>query len=396
MLDFIIDKENCTGCTACFNACPVNCILMVDDEEGFKYPNSNESCIECGKCESVCPILNKLEKKSTEYKNQHCVAAISKNNEVWLESTSGGAFTEICNTYGDSETVIFGAKFDGLNIIHSYVIGVENLDELRKSKYVQSNLGSSFTDVKRFLKEDKKVIFSGTPCQIAGLKSYLNKEYLNLLCVDLICHGVGSPKVFNDSLADLSKTYSSEIIKYDFRYKDRKRNKHFDYATQYHFSSGRKSILELDNYNKLFLSQLCIRPSCQGNCRYRNKNRLSDITIADFKGKSRIFPLDKDSRNYSTIVINSEKGESVFKNLHNRMKILECEMKDIEKYNPLFFKHTQDNYNRDNFFKDYINGISINELTSKYTKKEKRALINKVKKAIPYRFKLIIIRILNK
>lgn len=396
MLDFIIDKENCTGCTACFNACPVNCISMIDDEEGFKYPHSSEDCIECGKCKKVCPVLNKAEEKSLEYKNQHCVAAISKNNEVWLNSTSGGAFTEICNTYGDSETVIFGAKFNGLNIIHSYVVGVENLYEFRKSKYIQSDLGNSFSEVRRFLKENKKVIFSGTPCQIAGLKSYLNKEYLNLLCIDLICHGVGSQKVFNDCLADLSKTYCSEIIKYDFRYKDRKRNKHFDYTTQYHLKSGKKSILELDNYNKLFLSQLCIRPSCQERCIYRNKNRLSDITIADFKGKPRIFPLDKDSRNYSTIVINSKKGENVFENLHNRMKMLECEMKDIEKYNPLFFKHTQDNQDRDSFFKDYINGKSIDELVSKYTKKEKKTLLNKVKRVMPYSVKLLIIRMLNK
>ncbi len=199
MLYFLDAKKDCTGCSACKNICPVNCISMIEDEEGFNYPVADDRCISCAKCELICPIKNKKNISDMEIK-QYAAAAITKNPEVWAASSSGGAFTEICNAYGDSETIIFGARVDGLKVIHDHVVGVENIGMFRKSKYVQSSVTHHFTKAKEFLELDKRVIFTGTPCQIAGLRAYLNKEYVNLLCVDLICHGVGSPKVFQSSI----------------------------------------------------------------------------------------------------------------------------------------------------------------------------------------------------
>ena len=149
MLKFINQKKNCTGCTACYNICPVNCISMKEDKEGFLYPVENDRCIHCNKCRDVCPIFNNKTQRYPDIK-QYSAAAVSKNIDVWTESTSGGAFVEISRTFGDENTIIFGATFQWLKVIHSYVVGAQNANIFSKSKYVQSVLGNSFKETENF------------------------------------------------------------------------------------------------------------------------------------------------------------------------------------------------------------------------------------------------------
>jgi coenzyme F420-reducing hydrogenase beta subunit len=387
MLYFLNNKKDCTACTACVNVCPVNCISMIQDKEGFEYPVADEKCIHCKKCENICPIENKRTEGFIDI-NQFAVAAVTNDYSIWKSSTSGGAFTEICNSFGGDETVVFGAKFEGFKVVHDYVVGINNIQVFRKSKYIQSSLLNSFVLAKDFLEQGKQIIFSGTPCQIAGLKSFLNKEYDNLLTIDLICHGVGSPKVFNSVVEYYGRKYGSKIIEYSFRNRRILFGNQRLFISKHRLENGKTYHINRDIYNDFFLNQLCLRPSCGGNCKFRSINRTSDITIADFKNKSDIFPKLRDSKNYSTIIVNSIKGSIVYNGLHKTMTIFPCDLEDIKKYNPLFCKHTKGNPLRNEFFKDYIEEEEIDLLVNKYLSKREPKIKQICKDILPHRFKV--------
>ena len=392
LLDFIKDKSTCTGCTACVNACLVGCISMVEDEEGFLYPHADELCIHCDICKRICPLFNNNTERKPDTE-QYAAAAVTRNDIMWKRSTSGGAFTEICNAIGDHETIVFGATFNGLKVEHTYVIGVENIGVFRKSKYVQSELGDCYKQVESFLLEGKKVIFSGTPCQVAGLRSYLRKEYDNLFCIDLICHGVGSPKVFDESLEYIGQKYKTRVAKYEFRHKRVFLGNFHEYLSRYEFDNKTTASENMDVYTRFFLLQLCLRPSCQSNCRFRTCNRMGDITLGDFKGKSLVFPRLVEYRNLSTIVVNSQKGDLAFKQLHKSMDIFKCSIDDVKKHNPLFYRTTRDNPERDLFFSDFINGVDIEHLLNKYGRINKLSPV--IRAWVPYSLKWWIRRLLN-
>lgn len=202
----INDKKDCCGCAACVQRCPKQCITLHEDNEGFLYPQVDESlCIDCGLCEKVCPVINQADERTP----LGVYAAKNPNESVRMQSSSGGVFTMLAERIIDEDGVVFGACFDERwEVVHSYVETKEALAKFRGSKYVQSKIGSTYQQVEGFLKSGRKVLFSGTPCQIAGLKKYLRKEYDNLLAVDFICHGVPSPGVF--------RTYLQEEINRSF------------------------------------------------------------------------------------------------------------------------------------------------------------------------------------
>jgi len=189
----IEDKQICTGCYACLNICPEQCVSMNNDNEGFWYPVvDNERCIDCGLCVKVCPIINRVE-----YENKPITyACINNREDIRLESSSGGIFTLIAEQIIACGGIVFGARFDdNFNVIHDYVDTKEGLQKFRGSKYLQSRIGETFKEVEKQLEKGRKVLFSGTPCQIAGLKSFLDKPNDSLFTVDIICHGVPSPLV---------------------------------------------------------------------------------------------------------------------------------------------------------------------------------------------------------
>ena len=365
----IIKKEDCTGCHACYNICPKECITMDHDVEGFLYPNINtEKCIKCNLCEKVCPIIHqeKIENNPIAY------GSYNKNKDIRNQSTSGGIFTLIAESVISSGGVVFGAGFDeNYNVIHSSTDDISGLEKFRGSKYVQSKIGNTYKQVKQLLKEDKKVLFTGTPCQIGGLKSYLGKDYSNLICQDIVCHGVPSQYVWQHYKNLISK--DRNIKKINFRDKSTGWKR---YSLKFDFTDG-KSYEEVGNKNdyiKGFIKNLYLRPSCY-ECAYKTLNRQSDITLADFWGVEGILPNLDDNKGTSLIFINTDKGKEIFDKIKSDII---CERVDIEKsiiYNPCAVKSCEKNKCRNKFLSEYENK-DFNRLIQLYTKDKQYIKIN--------------------
>jgi len=322
---------------------------MQSDDEGFLYPMADASiCINCGLCEKVCPIVNPKQENTYPQKS---VAAVTKDYRIWKRSASGGAFSEICRQWSDDTTLIVGAAWNGLCVHHIGVIGYDNIAPLCKSKYISSPIEDTFIEIKHHLEKGKKAIFSGCPCQVDGLRHFLRKDYDNLLTIDFICHGQGSPLVFKESMAVLGKQLGEAVLSYEFRAK--RRIHETDYLALVKTSKCAYYIAQ-DPYIQLFLSQDALRPSCGENCRYRNIHRPSDLTIADCKGLTKIYPdLIGSKRNYSTIVSNTVKGEILLNSLKQTMEVRPCSIDNVIEYNPLFAHQTWFSKNRDAFFGEF-------------------------------------------
>ena len=217
MID-IKSKQECCGCQACFNICPKNAIEMIEDNEGFKYPSINkEKCIKCGLCEKVCPYVNEYSKKQI-LNESIAYGGWNLNEEIRRISSSGGIFTAIAKYIIEKNGVVCGAIFDeNLNVVHDIVDNLNDLKKMNGAKYVQSDMRDNLKKIKKYLDNGRLVLFSGTPCQVSGLNSYLNKEYNNLYTCDIVCHGVPSPKVFNKYKKELEKDNSSKISFINFR-----------------------------------------------------------------------------------------------------------------------------------------------------------------------------------
>lgn len=331
-------KEDCCGCNACVQVCPKKCIAMGEDQEGFLYPHIDQCiCINCGLCEKVCPVINQGKSRQP----LAVFAAKNPNETMRLLSSSGGIFSLLSEYILEEKGVVFGARFnDKWQVVHDYTETKEGLSVFRGSKYVQSHIGSSYAQVKQFLEQGRLVLFSGTPCQIAGLKRYLFKDYKNLVTLDIICHGVPSPKVWRNYLdvkvASESRKkrllpngiYDKKHISNIF-FRDKCSGwKKFSFAlaiTLADSSERKKQILLSDVfseniYMKGFLGDLYLRPSCY-NCPSRCGKSESDITLGDFWGIQKVLPYYDDDKGVSAILIyNSELLEKIknflFENSH--------------------------------------------------------------------------------
>lgn len=316
MID-IKEKKNCCGCEACVQRCPKSCITMREDNEGFLYPEIDKDiCIDCGLCEKVCPVINQAE----ERKPLAVYAAKHKDEQIRMASSSGGAFTAIAERVIDEGGVVFGAKFNqDWNVVHSYTETKEGLGAFRGSKYVQSRIGESYKEAEGFLKAGRKVLFSGTPCQIAGLKRFLRKEYDNLLTVDFICHGVPSPKIWREYLKNKTDSIASrfsgqkEIDVENVFFRDKclgwKKYK-FTLNISIINKGGLENKIKISEpfnnniYLRGFLTDLYLRPSCH-NCPTKSLKSGSDFTIGDFWGVQKIMPQIDDDKGVSVIIVNS-------------------------------------------------------------------------------------------
>lgn len=360
----LIDKNHCTGCGACVNACPFDAIAMVSDVEGFLHPRVDSvRCVDCGKCTRACPLLSQSVAPEQVGKNPLC--GCSGDIDVWRTSASGGAFTEVCNALSGANPIVFGAKFEDVScVVHKCVEGVDSIGLLRKSKYVQSDIGFSLRECKRYLEAGRQVIFSGTPCQIAGLSGFLGKEYPNLLTVEFICHGVGSPKVFGSCLKNLEKKYGKEIVSYTFRHKtdDPKLLNH--YVSRIKFADDSICVVVDDLYNRLFLSQAILRSSCVGKCRFRDEKRFADITLCDCRGERRLYP-DKDEKNWSVVVANTTKGFMIVEMLRKRMDLKPYSYELLKSRNPLYWRDVSTNPPRSEFFSRYVAGQDVEWIAKK-------------------------------
>lgn len=359
----ITDKSQCCGCWACENICPKHCIEMKPDHEGFRYPEINqEECIECGLCEKVCPNLK--EKQNDILPINHYIIQ-NKNKDILRDSTSGGFFSVISEYAIQNHGVVFGASFDDkMELRHTYAESYAECHPFRGSKYVQSQIKDSYQKAKDFLHQGRLVVFSGTPCQIAGLKSYLRKDYENLITVDLVCHGVPSPLLLKKYLEYHSKEKNSPIIGY------LSRDKYYGYSystasiffkdknISYH--KGKESDIMLG----LYFKNICSRPSCY-QCHYKTIHRISDFTIFD------CWDAPSSSKEFSdqgatNIFIHTEKGNALFQKIKNHFIYKTEDIQKIILRDGIMIKNSvPQNPYRDAFFRD-LNILNFDQIKKKY------------------------------
>lgn len=393
-------RDCCTGCSACFAACPKRCIVMRRDAEGFLQPSVGDGCVECGSCTRACPLLNEIRGNAAD--GQLAVAAIAKDQDVWADSSSGGAFTCVCEAFAamdeDAETVVFGAAMEFPKVVHR-ACPASDVSPLRRSKYVQSDMGDSFREVRSLLRAGKRVVFSGTPCQVAGLASFLGQRSSSksLLLIDLICHGVGSPAVFESCMESVSAR-GGRVVGYSFRNKVpflgnyERHLSRYEYLDRCLFKKDRYEVV--DDYNKLFLSQLCLRRSCAERCPYRMRERFGDVTLADLNGRAHLYPDVEDPRGWSSIVANSEKGNTVVGLLSDCMSVYPSSPDDVARFNPLFERTTPGNPMRDEFFADWIAGASVERLLGTYW--QKPPLVDRLARYVPHGARVVIKKIMHR
>ena len=374
----IENKENCCGCWACANICPKDAITMVEDEKGFKYPKiDKEKCINCGLCEKVCPIINNKNVK----REVKAYACFNKNLEIRIYSSSGGIFSLIANYILDLNGVVFGAQFDKeFNVVHSYIDNKKDLYKFQCSKYVQSEIGDTYRKAKELLDNDKYVLFTGTPCQIEGLYKFLRKDYDKLYTQDFICHGVPSPRVWRKYLKETNNKYKEQPKEISFRSKD---NSWQDFELKILYKNNvYRNTQGKDTYLRAFLNDICLRDSCY-KCNFKKKNRVSDITLADFWGIDNIDKSMNDDKGTSLVVVNSDKGKELFEKLKDNMEYKEVNLDDAIKYNMNMITSVKMNKNREKFFNE-LDETDLDSLVKKYIKKRSivRRVLGKAKRIV--------------
>ena len=370
----IIDKCECTGCHACYNVCPTGSIAMSTDDEGFWYPQIDlATCVDCDQCLKFCPIVHTVSIDN----NPIAYAAFHKVDDIRMQSSSGGVFTAFAENVLCKGGVVFGACFDkSFNVVHDYIESVEDIYRLRGSKYVQSKIGDAYKLVRNFINQKRLVLFTGTPCQLSGLKSYLWADSEYLVTQDIICHGVPSPKVWQKYLDQF--TLKDNIQSVSFRNKDmgwaRFSMKVATIGKQY------RRDLTSDNFLKAFLSDLCLRPSCH-HCKFKGLNRESDVTLADFWGVELILPDMNDNKGISLVLINSEKGHKLFNNVNNALICKPVDILEATKYNKAATQSIPLPEKRQYFF-EHLNELPFDSLVEKCTKEKNitkfRRLVHKI------------------
>lgn len=393
MIDNIIKKNECCGCFGCLNSCPKNCIKMESDNEGFWYPKVNyDECIKCNLCIKNCPALNIQNQNDDILKEAKVIAAYSKDEELRLDSTSGGIFSEIAKYYIKENGVVYGAIYNDEHLVEHYRgITIKDIDKLRQSKYLQSNIGNIYQSIKKDLIEEKKVLFVGTPCHIAALNNYLNKNYENLTTIDFLCRGINSPEAYKQYLKDLEKKYLSKIKKVIFKNKTYGWHR---FSTKIIFENGKEYIQDryTDTYMRGYLEgNLFMRPSCH-ECRYKTLPRHADITLGDFWGIEKIKPhLDQD-KGTSIFMLNTERGKEIFEVVKEKIIFEEMKMEDIYLGNVALTQRVNLNQKQEKmriiFFESYKNREFINFITELLHESILRKVLRKVK----YQLKKFIIR----
>ena len=335
-------KEDCCACGACFNICPKNAIEMVTDEYGFKYPKINDKkCINCNACKRVCAY------QYVEEKNRPIAVFVSarKDSEKIMKSASGGIFATLAEKVLNEKGIVFGSALveenNVLEIKHIYIDRLKDLSKLVGSKYVQSDINIAYKKAKMFLTEGRKVLFSGTPCQVAGLKSFLGKSYDNLLTMDIICHGVPNADFFRDYLKVLEKNFKGKVI--DFKFRDKKYGWGLNSCLKYKKDNSilyKYFLVDESTYYHMFLNAECYRENCY-RCKYTNKNRTGDITIGDYWGienehlellKENGGKLDK-YKGISAVIVNTENGKFWFNKCRNELYMYPSTFEQVAKAN---------------------------------------------------------------
>ena len=413
----ITNRDNCCGCEACVQTCPRHCVRMEEDNEGFNYPKTDKSlCINCGLCESVCPMASHHEERAP----LACFAAKNLNDEERFLSSSGGVFIRLAKQVLSKGGVVFGALFnEKWEVIHSYTENPNELIRFMGSKYVQSRIGTSYLKVELFLKAGREVLFSGTPCQIAGLKSFLKREYDNLITIDVVCHGVPSPGIFRwylyeeilktingrckkrNNITNIYNIPDKNILSYiknveikSIRFRDKNKGwKRYGISINFSIIDGngksnlikRSIVFNKDLYMKGYLKNVYLRPSCY-NCKFRCFKSESDVTLGDFWGIGHYFPQFDDDKGTSIMFIHTSKIKLLLNNGYkvipvsysmttpSNMSIIKSP--SVPKERSLFFN------NSDQTFSERIDKLcapSLMELIASYIQSGHTFIRNKVR-----------------
>lgn len=309
------EKKDCCGCEACINICNMNCIQFTTDEYGFRYPHIDVSkCVSCRLCEKVCPMKKDA---SIKQEPQFYAAYNSQDERILLDSSSGGIFWLLTMMTLSKEGVVYGAYKNGLSVLHGRGINQDECAKFRKSKYLQSRVGYSYRQAKDDLEQGKQVLFSGTPCQIAALNSYLGKDYSNLLTVDVICHGVPSQTMFDLYIKQTEKNEDSKIIGIDWRDKSKgwgpnRISIRFENGKEIDMTS-RENIMQ-----KGYLKNLYLRPSCY-ECKFARLPRTADISLGDFWGYDGELKSENNNRGISLVIVSTTKGSQAFETIKEKI-----------------------------------------------------------------------------
>ena len=365
----ITDKVNCCGCNACGDACPKQAITFKTDHEGFWYPEVDmQKCIDCGQCEKVCPIINIDTLKKNDYQKPICYAAEHKNIEVVFDSTSGGLFSALAEIMYRSKGYVGGAIFNEDFTVRQYISNdKEDLPKLRSSKYLQSNLKGFYKQVKQLLTAGEQVLVCGTPCQMAALRSYLRKDYDNLIIVDFICRGINSPKVWLKYIASFEERYGSPVVY------SKAKSKEYGWRnlTQKVILADGRHIYETKDYNDFTKGYLrtnaYCRPSCY-DCKFKGFPRIADISLADFWGIEKVDKSMDKNLGTSLVMVNSKNGEAFFEKAKVRAKAIPVPYESILPGNKALTEPLPPSkVNREEFFAD-LDKMSFTELAGKYIK----------------------------
>lgn len=398
---YLDDKKtiNCCGCESCRQICPQQCIEMKYHDDGFTYPVINEEeCIKCNICKKVCPLSEskKFEKPRQE---QGCYYGWHRDMDIRHESTSGGAFSAMAELILEDGGSVYGAMFDEkFKVCHQESRTKDDLWKLRQSKYVQSETGNCYTEIKERLDNNKKVLFCGTPCMVHGLRAFLQKDHEDLVLVDFICHGVTSPLLFKKYLESLEKKNKSKIEKFRFRDKVTIGNFSSLAYTTIEFENGKKLSSGMNSYLISYMKGFMQRDSCE-ECPYATLYRWSDMTIGDFWGIEDSVPNIKDefSKGISLILTNSRKGREIVNKLTEKMELYGVDITiALNGKNEQLDKPISKNRNKKQFYGDLnnlpielalIKGIGIRS----YLKLLVGRLKNGIKMILPKKIKNIIL-----
>jgi coenzyme F420-reducing hydrogenase beta subunit len=388
------DKAKCCGCTVCYSMCPKKAIEMKADEEGFKYPQIDlEKCINCGLCEKVCPML----KKQTINQNSSVKYAVQNVNAAErYQSTAGGVFSVIADYVIEKSGIVFAVGFEGNRVVHKYAKDKENLSDMRGSKYVQSDIGSIFSEVKVVLSQKKLCLFVGTPCQIQGIDSFLkNSEYRdNLILIDLLCLGVSSPLLYEKWVRYLEQKYNSEVILVKFR------DKSYGYSTaniRVEFTNGKhiEQCYDAKSYLKTFFSGYNMRPSCY-DCMFRCVDRKSDFTIGDFHQIGKYSSKMDDDKGTTCVWAHTEKARELMNLLNDRICKIDIETTCSATLDTISM-YTKIPANRNEFWDDVKNNSYI-DIATKWAKNDLKGVIANICKPIINKtpFRTIFFRMIKK
>ena len=347
-MPYLADFNLCVGCTACASICSKYCIEMKSDSDGFAHPilMYPTNCVECGMCESVCPVLRKDIKNANDLPSAY--AAFTKDESIRMDSSSGGIFSELAKSIIVQQGVVYGAAYDeGYAVHHCCVDNIDDLQKLRGAKYAESNLSDLFIEILDRLKKGQFVLFSGTSCQVAGLKAFVGKDFNNLICVDFVCHGVPSPVAWKSYIEYRSRVDADGELPHRINLRSKETGwSKYQYSNVFEYENGKKhSVVSSQSlFMKLFVGDYISRSSCS-NCKFKGYNRVSDITLGDFWG---IWDIDSemdDNKGTSVVLIHSEKGQSLWRDINPKIKYKEVTLEQASQQNLSMLLPSKENPN---------------------------------------------------